>query len=127
MNKLFRILVLHAAPQDKHISIQTYLIANDAEHVYDWIKSQPIEGIYVDWEEKESEGDVYDVYDDDFNVIGTETFKERMIRLGGEMFDDTFDFSVAYEGITLYGWEMLCTISNPQIAILLELGIAHKT
>lgn len=125
MKQLFQVLVLHAAPQDKHCSIQTYLVADSDEDVYEWIKSEPIEGVYVDWDEKERGGEVFEVRNDDFDLVGTESFKERIIRLRGEMFEEFYDFSVAYEGVTLYGWKRIGDVTSSQIATLQELGIAH--
>ncbi len=100
----------HFAPKDSEDGIKTYLIANSCEEIYEWLKTDPEinEGTictpYKCYEESNKE---YEIYDEDYKVIGTETFKERMCRLQGDMFDGDVDISDAYYGITLYGWEIV--------------------
>lgn len=129
---LYKIMFNHYSPKDSERGIIAYLIANSDEEVYEWIKSEPIvEGrdvnkIYNCWKECEEE-DEYEIYDDDCNVVGIETFKERMIRLGGEMFDEEADISDSYYGVTQLGWDIHKeNIESNEIDMLLKLKIAYK-
>lgn len=125
MNNLYRIIVGHAAPKDWHLSTVAYVIAKDDEAVYEWLKKEPeINGstLFSSWADKEEEEEVFEVYDNEYNVIGTETFKQKIIRLKGEVNDEDYDFSDSYYGITLYGWELVSeAVSGLEKAI--ELGV----
>jgi hypothetical protein len=46
-----------------------------------------------------------------------------MLRLKGEIEDSSVDFSDAYYGITLYGWELLKENVVTDYSELIELGI----
>ncbi len=52
-----------------------------------------------------------------------ENFKERMLRLKGEIEDDSIDFSDSYYGITLLGWELLKENVTTDYSELIELGV----
>jgi len=100
----------HYAPKDSIEGIVTYLIANSSENIYEWMKSEPeINDHYIinSYKHNENDDKIFNIYDENYNVIGTETFKERMIRLNGEMFDKDADVSDAYYGVTHYGWELI--------------------
>ena len=59
-------------------------------------------------------------WDEDGNP---ENFKERMLRLKGEIEDDSVDFSDSYYGITLLGWELLKENVTTDYSELIELGV----
>jgi hypothetical protein len=101
---LYKILFTHTAPKDRKEGIITYLLAENEEQVYSFIDK---EYNYECWKDQEEENETYDVYNDDYDVVGIETFKEKILRLKGEMNDDDYDYSDAYYGITLYGWELV--------------------
>ena len=103
---LYKIKVAHSAPKDTHESIQCYLIAESDEKVYEWLKAEN-KDIITCWDDAEEENKKFDIYNEEYETIGTETFKEKIIRLKGEINDEDYDFSDAYYGITLYGWENL--------------------
>jgi len=122
---LYKIIFSHHSPKDCEDGIKALLLAENDEQVYDWISSDIEEsGINSYWYEKRN--DQFGIYDDEYEVIGEETFKERMIRLNGEINDDTVDFSGSYYGITLYGWELLKKDVLTDYSELIELGIVFK-
>lgn len=124
---LYSINFIHYAPKDSEQGVYGYVIASDDESIYEWIKSEPkitedktLWNSYADYEiERE-----YEIYDSDYNVIGIESFKDRMIRLCGEMYDEEADVSDAYYGVTHYGWSLIKEeISNNEIEVLKSLKI----
>lgn len=124
---LYKINFTHYAPKDSKEGIITYLVAIDNEQVYEYIKSEPRindNGLYNSWKDCEDDNKVYDIYDNNYNVIGTESFKERMIRLGGEMYDEDADVSDSYYGVTHLGWELVKEdISIEEMGIIKNAGI----
>lgn len=136
---LYKIEFSHHAPKDSERGIKCLLLAENDEQVYEWIKSEPKE-FYNSW--KDNEGYSYDKEKEEFIDEDGETesgagwwddngdpenFKDRMLRLKGEINDDDYDFSGAYYGITLYGWELLKGNINTDYSELIELGIIYKT
>jgi|LakMenEpi03Aug12_release.lakeMendotaPanAssembly.Ray.scaffolds.fasta_scaffold171238_6 hypothetical protein len=100
----------HYSPKDNIEGIITYLVAESSEQVYEWLKSEPEVGektIYNSYQDNEDDGKEYDIYDNNYNCIASENFKNHMIRLCGEMFDEDTDVSDAYYGVTHYGWELV--------------------
>lgn len=99
---IYKIIVQHFSQKDSHTSIEVFLLAESSEAVYQWVDKEKCYGMYADRTEEDG---LIDVYDDDFNVIGQETFKEKMLRLGGEYFDEDYEPQDLYYGVTIYGWE----------------------
>jgi len=123
---LYSVNFIHYAPKDSEEGIYGYIVANDDESVYEWIKSEPTlpqdKTLWNSWADREEVE--YDVYDDDYNVIGTETFKEQMIRLNGEMYDEDADVDDAYYGVTHIGWSLVKEgITDSEIDVLKSLNI----
>jgi hypothetical protein len=128
---LYEIMMEHYAPKDSQKGIHTYLAANSDEDVYKWLKSEPElkdgRKIYLSWNYDEVEKEPFEIYDEDYNVIGTETFKEKMIRLKGDMNDEDADFSDLYYGKTFIGWDLVKeNITNEEIEVLKSVGICLK-
>lgn len=127
---LYEIRLNHFAPKGNQEGIYTYLAAHSDENVYEWIKkSKELKDgryLFTSWEDKEGdEEESADVFDDDGETIGTESFKERMIRVKGDMYDDYVELYDLYYGETLVGWNMVKEkISDSDINLLQELGIA---
>ena len=107
---LYEIMFDHYSQKDSERGTLTYLIAKSDEDVYEWIKAEHElkngRQIYCSYEDREEDDEVYYTYDDD-NLEIEETFKERMIRLQGEMNDDDAELDDLYYGKTLYGWELI--------------------
>lgn len=128
MLNLYEIQFEHFAPKDSEKGIYTYLAAENDEAVYEWLKSDPElsngKHIFTGFEDYEEEEE-YEIFDDDYNVIGTESFKERMIRLKGDMNDDEKELNDLYYGATLIGWKMVKEdVNNDVIQILKDFGVA---
>ncbi len=108
---LYSIDVEHSGPKDQHIAIQGYVLAENDEAVYEWLKTEPeLNGVSIfnSWKEKEDENEPFTLYDDKYNSIGEETFKERMLRVKSQFHEDMeYDYSDAYYGHTLYGWSLV--------------------
>lgn len=126
---LYKIQFLHASPKDREYGMKCLLLAKNDEQVYDWLASEPEIGdgrMFNSWTDTEKDDKVFNLYNDAYDVIGTETFKEKMIRLNGEMNDDDYDYSDAFYGITLYGWSLLKENVTTDYSELNELGIVYK-
>ena len=76
---------------------------------------------YNKW--KDNEDKTFDVYDEEWNIIGYEKFKEKIIRIKGEMNDEDYDYSDTYYGITLYGWEFVKDLTDIEFEALTNIGI----
>ena len=107
---LYVIKFIHYSSKDSIEGIITYLVAKSDKDVYEWLKTEPeIDGksLYNSYQENEDDDEIFDIYNNDYEVIGSETFKERMIRLHGQMYDEDTDVSDAYYGVTHYGWKII--------------------
>ena len=121
MSNLYKILFSHTAPKDSKTGIVSYVNADNDEHVYSLIDEKHGYGC---WKDSEEENNRFDIYDDDYNITGTESFKEKIIRIKGEMNDEDYDYSDAYYGITLYGWELVKEgVGEADLSILAGLNI----
>jgi hypothetical protein len=120
--KLHTILVLHAAPKDMHQSIETYVIADDEDVILERVDSEFARDA---WSERSAELGMLEIYDEKYDVIGEETFLERMKRLRGEYNDDDADFSDAHYGITHFGWDEGKDVTPAEIEMLLALNVAQ--
>lgn len=117
---LYKIMFDHYSQKDSERGIITYLVAESDESVYEWLKSEPRIGengtrIFTSYKYSEKDGETFAIYDDAYDVIGAETFKDRMIRLHGDMFDEDADLSDLYYGKTLYGWKMVKEDAKPDV------------
>ena len=100
--KLYKILKRHYSPKDSEEGIEYFLVANNDEEVFNYLDKKELNGT---WTDREEDSDYLDIYDEDFNVVGQETYKQKMIRIGGEFFYDDADTSDCYYGVTHYGWK----------------------
>lgn len=129
---LYQIMLEHYAPKDSEQGIYTYLAANSDEDVYEWLKSEPKlkdgRQIFLVWGMNEEDDETFEIYDKNYDVIGTETFKEKIIRLKGDLNDEDADFSDLFYGKTLLGWSTVkYNITDLEILTLNSLGIAIET
>jgi hypothetical protein len=120
---LYKIVFSHSAPKDTSHGIKTYLLANNDDEVYDYIDREYAYGV---WSDTETDNEIFNVYDDDYNVIGNELFHGKIIRLKGDINDDDVDFADAYYGITLYGWEIIESDTNRDFSGDIELGMVTQ-
>ena len=112
MKKLYKILVEHVAPKDSHVSVECFLLAEDDETIYNWIDKEKQFGL---WSDRNEEDTPYDIHDDTYKVIGSETYKERMLRVKGDLNDEDKDYSDSYYGLTFFGWEEIAENIYPPI------------
>ena len=101
---LYKIIFSHICQKDSVIGIKKYVVAQDEIDVYDYIDKNYNYGC---WKDKEECKEMFDVYNDNSEVIGKQTFKEKILGLRGEIEDEDYDYSDAYYGITLWGWEIV--------------------
>nr|WP_241264921.1 hypothetical protein [Bacillus velezensis] len=125
---LYEINFKHFAPKDSEQGIFTYLYAKTDNDVYEWLKTDPKlsngRWIYTDYKDQEEEGEKFEIYDDTFEIVGYETYKERIIRLKGEINDESVELNDLYYGQTLIGWKKVgSNISLEQIEVAKDLGI----
>jgi hypothetical protein len=107
---LYVLKFIHYSPKDSKEGIITYLCTDSDEQIYEWLKSEPeVNGkhLFNSYKDNENDEKIYNLYDNRYNCIGTETFKEHMIRFKGEMFDEEAEVLDAYYGVTHYGWELV--------------------
>jgi len=127
---LYIIEFKHYAPKDSEKGIKGYMVAENDEEVYEFIKSEPEmhgETMYNSYADKENDGEETDIYDDDDNVIGTETFKDRIIGCHGDMYDEYSEVSDLYYGATQYGWTCaIKDITSQDVEGLRYLGILQN-
>jgi len=135
---LYKVTFSHHSPKDSEQGIKALILAENDEQVYNWITSEPKtkEGsLFNSWKDREEyswdkEKETFVDKDGDevdegwWNEEGEpENFKERMLRLKGEIEDDSVDFSDSYYGITLFGWELLKENVATDYLELIELGV----
>ncbi|MCY7948047.1 hypothetical protein P8891_06110 [Bacillus atrophaeus] len=127
---LYEIVLEHHSPKDSEQGIWTYLLANSDEEVYEWLKadSRLSNGREIYTPYKYNEERTYEIYNDDFEVIGHEKYKDRMIRLKGELNDEDIELEDLHYGKTLIGWNVVNSgISTEQIEVLKESGISIES
>tara|TARA_R110000803_G_C11732323_1_gene289834 strand:+ start:74 stop:454 length:381 start_codon:yes stop_codon:yes gene_type:complete len=119
---LYRITFSHTAPKDSEKGIKGYLLAENDEQVYNYVDKT---FNYESWKDIDEDEDreSSDIYDRNYNIIGTETFKEKILRINGEMNDEDYDYCDAYYGVTLYGWELVKENAGGDYTEMTELGI----
>lgn len=110
---LYQINVKHYSEKDSHTAIETFLFAKDDEAVYYWLNELQ-GGIF---EERNNEDGMIDVYNEDFEIIGQKSYKDKIIRLRGELYDKNLEISDRFYGVTLYGWKQ---IDSPDIETLAQ-------
>lgn len=128
---LYTIDFIHYSPKDSEEGMYGYIISENDESVYEWIKTQPkitedktLYNSYSDYEDDKKE---YEIYDEDYNPIGKENFKERMVRLHGEMYDEDAPTEDLYYGLTYIGWSLVKeNISDNEIEVLKNLKIINS-
>jgi hypothetical protein len=123
---LYEIILEHFSQKGSKRGIFTYLFANSNEEVYEWLKTNPTlkdgRWVVVCYEDSEKDGDTFEIYDNDYNIIGTETFKEKMIRLHGDLYDEDAELCDEdaelcdlYYGRTLIGWKLIKEDVKPDV------------
>lgn len=124
--KLHKILLRHCSPKDSVEVTKQYVLADKEIAILERLDAPEGRYTYGAWKEHSAEAEEpCNIYDDKYNVIGMETYLEKMLRLRGEFNDDDADYSDAYYGIRHWGWDEGVEISEGDAAVLLRLGIAE--
>jgi len=119
--KLYSILIRHCAPKDYKESLVGYFLAQDDTQIMNYIDKELLSGI---WSDRHNEDGMCEIYDDEGNILGKETYKEKMLHWRGEFYEPNADYSDAYYGVTHYGWTEGREISEVEAETLVRLGVA---
>jgi hypothetical protein len=119
---LYKILFSHTAPKDSEKGIKGYILAESDEQVYNYIDKEYNYECWKDSDEDEDREPI-ELYDENYDVIGTETFKEKILRIKGQMNDEDYDYIDAYYGITLFGWDVVEENTTKDFTEMIELGV----
>lgn len=119
--KLFDILMRHAAPKSQVEFVLKRVLADSEEHILAKVDKDLAYGC---WTDRSNEDGLLDIFNDEtYEVIGTETYLEKMLRLRGEFNDGDASFDDAYYGIKHYGWSEGREVSPEEVAVLERLGL----
>jgi len=121
---LYKITFIHYSQKDSKEGIETYLLAENDKEVYNYIEKEYYYGCWVD-EEKENK--MCSIYGDEYHIMGKETYKEKIIRIKGEINDEDYDICDLYYGLTLRGWELVKENINIDFTKFIELGIVNES
>ena len=111
---LYKILMTYAAPKGSETAIKEYIIAENEESLFNYLK---YDSGYTFWDYVESSEEMYDE-------------KTKIIDF---IFQNKGDYNLEskwedlYYGSTMYQWELFKeNIENVEIDVLIKLGIAKK-
>lgn len=93
MNNLYRIDSTHFAPKDNHTAIETYLIAENNDEVYDYISK------FYGW--------IGDRYEDYYLGENEVDHKSWCIHYQGELEKCDQFLNDLHYGLTIYSWELI--------------------
>jgi hypothetical protein len=120
--KLHKIQIRHCAPKDCKESIVTFVLANNENQILNYIDTELLFGTWSDRHD-DSLSEPLSITNDDGDLIGSEFYKEKMLRLRGEFNDENADYSDAYYGVTHYGWDEGIEITDAEAKTLIKLNI----
>jgi hypothetical protein len=124
--KLHKILLRHCSPKDQVEVTKLYVLANSESEILARLDASRGEYTYGAWKERSDDAEEpFEIYDENYNVVGTETYLEKMLRLRGEFNYEDADYSDAYYGVSHWGWDEGSDISEEDAVTLLRLGIAE--
>jgi hypothetical protein len=117
---LYCVNVRHFSQKDSHTAIETFITAKDDESVYKWL-DELMGGV---WSDRNEYTPLINILNDDLDIIGQETYKEKIIRLNGEFYDKDLEISDRFYGVTLYGWnQVICDDVDLKCKVLKDIGI----
>ena len=130
---LYAIQFTHYGPKSSEHGIREFLLAENEEKVYEYIKNEHA----WDWEDKENAvydekeeawKDEYGEYHYWYTENGVEGWKERKLRLRGDLDDDSSGENADFfYGFTEWGWELLKEGLDPlALEFLSDLPITKK-
>jgi hypothetical protein len=115
--KLYTVTLIHRSPKDSESGIDCFLIANNEEQVYDWLRDNRCTG-YKD-QEKGSES--YDIESpvSPWNTIRSGlTFQEKIIYYRGCANDPDTDYEDLYYGQTNWSWNEGQELTEADLSVL---------
>lgn len=129
---LYEIMLKHFAPRGSEQGIFTYLIAGSDEEVYEWLKTNPSlsdgRSLNTPFDDYENDKKMLEIYNVDYEIVGHETYREKIIRLKGDLNDDDVELSDLYYGQTLVGWDVVkLNITMEQMELLKDSGICIQS
>ena len=115
---LYELRFSHYAPKDQCSGIRGYLLAEDDELVFEYLKSTS-----YSFDAYDDEGEEFDKDSPEYH-----SYRERIIECKGSMYDEeTLDeLSDLYYGATLHGWKLVKQVNSFEglYAKLFTYGIA---
>lgn len=121
--KMHRILMRHCSPKDCVEVTKLFVIAESEAAILARLDSD--NGYtYGAWKDRDEDGEL-EIHDDDYNVIGTESYSEKMLRIRGEFNDEDASYRDAYYGVTHYGWDEGIEINEDDARTIVRLGVAE--
>lgn len=125
--KMYRIFLRHTGSKDSVEVVKTIVLAHNTQQILSFIadNNSSFTGASGVWLDRHVEDGLWNIKNAEGDVIGTETYFERMLRLRGEYFDPDLDYSDKYYGIHHYGWDEGKVISQEEKDVLLRLNIVE--
>lgn len=124
--KLHKILLRHCSPKDQVEVTKLFVLANNEADILAQLDDDKKGFTFGAWKERNDEAEEpLEIHDEDYNVIGTETYLEKMLRLRGEFNDEEASYEDAYYGVKHWGWDEGVPISDEDAAVLLRLAVAE--
>ena len=124
--KLHKILLRHCSPKDSVEATWLYVLADSEPDILARLDGSDSGYTYGVWRDRSEEADEpCEIYDADYQLIGTESYLEKMLRLRGEFNDEDASTDDAYYGVKHWGWDEGVEISEADAATLLRLGVTE--
>ena len=111
---LYEIIFRHHSQKDSETGTKCLLFAKDDNAVYEWLAKEK-----TNWSYRETDGNY---------TFDGEPYKDRIIRLKGDMDDEYEEYDDLYYGKTVYGWKLLREdiLGDDIKNLLLDLNIKVK-
>ena len=93
---LYKIIFEHSGPKSQETGIKEYVLAENSTRIYEYIDDKYCYGCWSDY--------------------------PGLFEICGDINDEDYDFSDAYYGITLYGWELVKE-NIEDCSSMIELGV----
>ena len=113
--KLFTIYIRHVGSKDFIDAQVGQFLAKSEEVIYQFIAKDLSSGTWLD---KENDSPVFSE-----TVNKQEGFKEKMLRIRGDFFDEYQDYSDRYYGLKFFGWNEGIEVTQVEIDTLVKLNI----
>ncbi len=115
--KLYTVTLIHYSPGDDESGIDCFLIADNDEQVYDWLRDNRCTG----YKDQEEDSESYDIESPDYpwNTIESGlTFQEKIIYYRGCANDPDTDYEDLYYGQTNWSWNEGQVLTEADLSVL---------